>query len=64
MIFYNQLGYADKIIFQELKTIIKEHGIRYLDNIKKFSENYYPLINDQIGSWSELQNYVMNEKTP
>ena len=64
LIFYNQLGYVDKIIFQELKTIIKEHGIRYLDNIKKFNENYYPLINDQIGSWSELQIYVMKAKTP
>ena len=64
LIFYNQLGYADNIIFQELKTIIKELGIRYLDNIKKFNESYYLLINDQIGFWSELQNYVMNAKTP
>ena len=63
LIFKNQLGYADSILMKELRKIINEYCISYVENIKQFNSEYYPLINDQIGTWSDLQNYVMSEKS-
>ena len=56
---YNQLGYANKMNMQELKRLIKEYCIRYVDNIKTFDAEFYPSINDLIGIWSNLQNFAM-----
>lgn len=56
---YNQLGYADKTLFGELKEMIKEYCVRYVDNIKNFDKKYYPTINDEVGLWSNLETYVM-----
>ena len=61
---YNQLGYANKMNMRELKKIIKEYCIRYIDNLKKFDEEFYPSINDLIGTWSNMQNFVMVANMP
>ena len=59
---YNQLGYANKMNMQELKRLIKEYCIRYVDNIKTFDAEFYPSINDLIGIWSNLQTFVMTQQ--
>ena len=61
---YNQLGYANKMNMRELKKIIKEYCVRYVDNLKKFDEEFYPSINDLIGTWSNMQNFVMSANMP
>ena len=61
---YNQLGYANKMNMRELKKIIKEYCTRYIDNFKKFTEDFYPTINDLIGSWTNIQNFVMCANLP
>ena len=58
---YNQLGYANKMYMSELKRIIKDYCVRYIDNIKTFNTDFYPSINDLIGIWSNLQNFVMTQ---
>ena len=61
---YNQLGYANKMNMRELKKMIKEYCVRYIDNLKKFDEEFYPSINDLIGTWSNMQNFVMVANMP
>ena len=58
---YNQLGYANKMNMLELKRIIKDYCVRYVDNIKTFDTDFYPSINDLIGIWSNLQNFAMTQ---
>ena len=61
---YNQLGYANKMNMRELKKLIKEYCVRYVENIKKFDEEFYPSINDLIGTWSNMQTFVMSANMP
>ena len=57
---YNQLGYANKMNMRELKKLIKEYCGRYVDNVKKFDEEFYPSINDLVGTWSNMETFVMS----
>ena len=61
---YNQLGYANKMNMRELKKMIKEYCVRYVENGKKFDEEFYPSINDLIGTWTNLQTFVMSASMP
>ena len=61
---YNQLGYANKMNMRELKKMIKEYCIRYVDNVKKFDEEFYPSINDLVGTWSNMETFVMSANLP
>ena len=61
---YNQLGYANKMNMRELKKIIKDYCNRYVENLKKFDEDFYPTINDLVGTWSNMQNFVMTANMP
>ena len=61
---FNQLGYANKQCMRELKKLIKEYCMRYVENVKKFDEEFYPTINDLIGTWSNMQNFVMTANMP
>jgi hypothetical protein len=57
---YNQLGYANKMNMRELKKMIKEYCVRYVDNVKKFDEEFYPSINDLVATWSNMETFVMS----
>ena len=57
---HNQLGYANKMNMLELKKMIKEYCTRYVENIKKFDIDFYPTINDLIGTWSNMETFVMS----
>ena len=56
----NQLGYANKMNMMELKKMINEYCVRYVDNIKQFDIEFYPTINDMIGTWSNMETFVMS----
>ena len=57
---YNQLGYANKMNMLELKKMIKEYCNRYVENIKNFDAEFYPTINDMVGTWSNMETFVMS----
>ena len=61
---YNQLGYANKMNMRELKKMIKEYCVRYVDNVKKFDEEFYPSINDLVATWSNMETFVMSANLP
>ena len=61
---YNQLGYANKMNILELKKMINEYCVRYINNIKNFDTEFYPTINDFITTWSNLETFVMSAKLP
>ena len=61
---YNQLGYANKMNMRELKKMIKEYCVRYVDNVKAFDIEFYPSINDLIGTWSNMETFVMSANMP
>ena len=56
----NQLGYANKMNMIELKKMIKEYCQRYVENIKNFDVEFYPTINDLVGTWSNMETFVMS----
>ena len=61
---YNQLGYANKMNILELKKLINEYCIRYVNNIKSFNSEFYPSINDLVTSWSNMETFVMTSNLP
>ena len=61
---YNQLGYANKMNMRELKKMIKEYCVRYVENVKKFDAEFYPSINDLVGTWSNMETFVMSANMP
>jgi len=54
----NQLGYANKMNMRELRKIIKEYCIRFVDNLAAFDQAFYPSINDMLNTWTNLENFV------
>lgn len=61
---YNQLGYANKMNMQELKKMIKEYCVRFIDNVDQFDKEFYPTVNDIIGTWSNMETFVQTASTP
>ena len=55
----NHLGYSNKMNMLELKKMIKEYCTRYVEDIKQFDIEFYPTINDLIGTWSNMETFVM-----
>ena len=61
---YNQLGYANKMNMRELKKMIKEYCVRYIDNLKKFDEEFFPTINDLTGTWTNMEIFINTANLP
>ena len=57
---YNQLGYANKMNMVELKKMITEYCKRYIDNLKEFDAEFYPSINDLVGTWTNMETFIMS----
>lgn len=55
---HKQLGYANKMNMEELKRLIDTNAKRFVENLKTFSESFYPTLNDGISVWSTLTNYI------
>ena len=58
----NQLGYANKMSSLELDRMLNEHCSRIVENIKKFDADFYPTINDMLGTWTNMEKFVMSTK--
>ena len=56
----NQLGYANKMNMIELRKMVNEYCTRYVENIKQFDMDFYPTINDMVGTWSNMETFVMS----
>ncbi len=42
----NKLGYYNKMVIDELRRLILSHVMRYSEQIKNFSEEFYPTLTD------------------
>ena len=40
--------------------MIKEYCTRFVENIKAFDAEFYPSINDLVGTWSNMETFVMS----
>ena len=52
-----QLGYANKMISNELKKFLNENSEKFMENMKDFVQKFYPSLTDGISVWSTLANY-------
>ena len=46
------------------KKMIKKYCVRYVDNVKSFDVEFYPTINNLIGTWSKMKTFVMSANMP
>ena len=42
--------------------MIHEYCTRYVENIKLFDQDFYPTINDLVGTWSNMETFVMSSQ--
>ena len=52
-----QLGYANKMISNELKKFLNENSEKFMENMKDFVQKFYPSLTDGISVWTTLANY-------
>ena len=52
-----QLGFANKMISNELKKFLDENSENFMENMKDFVQKFYPSLTDGISVWSTLANY-------
>ena len=55
---FKQLGYANYTNLLELNKIIEERKKLIVENMKSFTEEFYPTLTDGINVWSTLTNYM------
>ena len=60
---HNQLGYANKMNMRELRKMIKEYCVKFVDNIAAFDQDFYPTINDLLSTWTNMETFVMTAKS-
>ena len=49
-----QLGYANRSNIDELKKLISKYCVSYIKNLKEFSDQMYPSLNDGLNIWTGL----------
>ena len=49
-----KLGYVNKCSIDELKRLVNKYKNSFVDNIKAFSGDLYPIINDALNVWSNM----------
>jgi hypothetical protein len=55
---YNQLGYANKMNMRELKKMLKEYCVRYVNNIAALNQEFNQTIGDMNNISTNLENFV------
>ena len=53
-----KLGYVNKCSIDELKKLVNKYKNTFVDNIKLFSGDLYPIINDELNVWSQMASAV------
>jgi hypothetical protein len=55
--YHKQLNYANFMNNEELKWLINQNCVKFLDNIKEFTDKFYSTLNDSLTVWSDLGSY-------
>ena len=42
--------------------MLNEHCTRIVENVRKFDSDFYPTINDMLGTWTNMEKFVMSTK--
>jgi hypothetical protein len=53
-----KLGYVNKCSIDELKKLVNKYKNTFVDNIKVFSGDLYPIINDELNVWTKMASAV------
>ena len=53
-----KLGYVNKCSIDELKKLVNKYKNSFVENIKLFSKDLYPNINDELNVWSQMASAV------
>jgi hypothetical protein len=53
-----KLGYVNKCSIDELKKLVNKYKNSFVDNIKLFSGDLYPIINDELNVWSQMASAI------
>ena len=48
----------NKCSIDELKKLVNKYKNTFVDNIKLFSGDLYPIINDELNVWSQMASAV------
>ena len=59
---HNQLGYANKMNIRELRKIIREYRVKFVDNLAQFDKDFYPTINELLTAHTSLETFITSEK--
>ena len=57
-----KLGYVNKCCIDELKKLVDKYKNSFVDNIKDFSSDLYPVINDSLNVWSQMASSIEDKK--
>ena len=57
-----KLGYVNNCCIEELKKLVYKYKNTFVDNIKDFSEDLYPIINDSLNVWSQIASSIEDKK--
>ena len=57
-----KLGYVNKCSIDELKKLVNKYKNSFVDNIKDFSSDLYPVINDALNVWSQMASAIEDRK--
>ena len=55
---HKKLGYVNKCSIDELKRLVNKYKNTFVDNIKAFSQDLYPIINDALNVWSQMASSI------
>ena len=55
---HKKLGYVNKCSIDELKKLVNKYKNTFVDNIKLFSGDLYPIINDELNVWTQMASAV------
>ena len=56
-----KLGYVNRCCFDELNKLLNKYKNSFVDNIKFFSQDLYPIINDALNVWSQIASAIDNK---
>ena len=57
-----KLGYVNKCCIDELKKLVEKYKNSFVNNIKDFSNDLYPVINDSLNIWSQMASSIEVKK--
>ena len=58
---HKKLGYVNKCSIDELKRLVNKYKNSFADNIKTFSGDLYPIINDALNVWSQMASAIQDK---